>query len=198
MSAARRSPGARSPLLRPFHVGMVLVACALLALVSACGGGGGGGGGPTTPGPSVTFSPSGVSGPNALVLREGPGSNANRLVLELVAEEVNPLYGISFDLQYPSSVLSFDAATEEGFLGSDGETPTLQVAEGPVGNLVIGLSRLGPVPGIAGSGVLLTLQFRTVGGGSGSFRFDANQGFDANGDPLPAIAWGAGSVRVVQ
>jgi len=132
-----------------------------------------------------------------LILREGPGSTANRLVLELVAQDVVPIYGVSFDLQYPSSVLSFDAAAEEGFLSNDGNTPTLQVAEGPVGNLVIGLSRLGSLPGIAGSGVLLTLQFRTVGNGGGSFRFDANQAFDANGDPLPAVAWGAGSVQVV-
>jgi hypothetical protein len=145
----------------------------------------------------VTFSPSSTTGPQALVLRESPESTANRLVLELVAQDVSGLYGISFDLQYPSSVLSFEAAAEEGFLSEDGVDASLQVAEQPAGNLVIGLSRLGRVSGVSGDGVLLSLEFRAVGNGGGTFRFDANQAFDSDGDPMPAVRWGAGTVQVV-
>jgi len=139
----------------------------------------------------------GTAGPDAVVLRQGPGSTANRLVLELVAQDVSVLYGLSFDLQFPVSVLSFETATEGTFLASDGSSTTLQVVEQPAGNLVIGLSRLGQVAALSGTGVLLTLEFRPVGSGSGTLRFDANQAFDASGDPLPAVVWGAGTVQVV-
>ena len=171
----------------------------LVSLLPACGGGGGGGGGggPTSPGPSVTFSPSGTTGPEALILRESPDSTPSRLVLELVAQDVTRVYGLSFDLQYPASVLSFEAAVEEGFLGADGADTSLQVAEQPAGNLVIGLTRLGRVQGISGSGVLLSLELRAVGNGSGALRFDANEAFDSEGDPIPSIRWGAGTVQVV-
>jgi len=171
----------------------------LLLGLAACGGGGGGGGGggPTDPGPSITFSPSSSAADRALVLREGPGTTASRLVLELVVRDLDGLYGLSFDLRYPSSVLSFEAAAEEDFLGQGGADTTLQVAEQPTGNLVIGLSRLGRVPGASGSGVVLSLEFRAVGNGGGTLSFDANEAFDADGVPLPAVSWGAGSVQVV-
>lgn len=186
---------------RAARVGPLVGWLAGLLVLAACGGGGGGGGGgiggPTTPGPSITFSPAGTAGPNALALRQGPGSTASRLILELVAEDVAALYGISFDLQFPVSVLSFEAASEGAFFASDGSSTTLQAVEQPAGNLVIGLSRLGQVPGLSGTGVLLTLEFRPVGSGSGTLRFEANQAFDASGDPLPAVVWGAGSVQVV-
>lgn len=184
---------------KPLLVASLLASTLPMLLLPACGGGGGGGGGggPTTPGPSVTFSPSGTVGPEALVLRESPDSTPNRLVLELVAQDVVGLYGISFDLQYPSSVLSFEAASEEGFLAEDGADTSLQVAEQPVGNLVIGLTRLGRVPGVSGDGVLLRLELRAVGNGGGTLRFDANQAFDSGGDPMPSVRWGAGTVQVV-
>lgn len=184
--------------VRPLPVSLT-ISLVLVLLLPACGGGGGGGGGggPTTPGPSVTFSPSGTSGPETLVLRESPDSTPNRLVLELVAQDVTRLYGLSFDLQYPASVLSFEAAAEEGFLSADGADTSLQVAEQPAGNLVIGLTRLGRVSGISGSGVLLSLELRAVGNGGGTLRFDANEAFDAEGDPMPSVRWGAGTVQVV-
>ncbi len=163
----------------------------------ACGGGGGGPTAPPPPPPTagVTFTPSGVSGPQTLTLRRSPTSTDQRLVLELVAQEVTTVYGVAFDLRYPTSVLEFDAILEESFLGADGAVDTtLQIAESPAGNLIVGLTRLGRVPGASGSGVLLTLEFRVVGSGDGSLTFIGNEAIDPDGDALTGISWGAGSV----
>ena len=76
---------------------------------------------------------------------------------------------------------------------------TLQVAPsggGTAGNLVIGLSNLGPVPGANGSGVLMTLEFRAVGAGQGSFSFSRNVAVNSAGQSVSGLSWRAGTVRV--
>lgn len=175
-----------------------LLGAACLLLAAACGGGGGGGG-PTAPPPpaaGVTFTPSGPSGPGTISLRSSPTGTDSRLVLELFAEEVADVYGVAFDLRYPTSVLEFDAIVEETFLGSDGAADTtLQIAESPAGNLIVGLTRLGPVGGATGSGVLLTLEFRVVSSGQGDLSFIGNEALDPEGNTLTGISWGAGRVR---
>lgn len=168
-----------------------------LLVVAACGGGGGG---PTAPPPppqppaGVSFTASGASGPQTLSLRESPAGNDQRLVLELFAEQVSSVYGVAFDLRYPTAVLQFDAIVEGAFLGSGGADTTLQIAESPAGNLIVGLTRLGRIGGASGSGVLLTLEFSVVGSGDGNLSFIGNEAVNPEGEPLTGISWGAGSV----
>jgi hypothetical protein len=167
--------------------------------ILACGGGGSGGGGPTEPLPSLTFTPAGGGGPESLSLRRASTSTANRLVLELAAEQVTDLYGVAFDLQYPSAVLAFDGASEEGFLSEDRTVATaFEILEAPSGNLVVGLTRLGGVGSVGGSGVLLRIELRAVASGSGSFRFEGPQAFSPQGVPLDGVTWNAGTVVVVR
>ena len=144
----------------------------LLLLSLACGGGGGGGGGspvePTpTPPPqaSLVFTPQGGGG-TGVSLAAGAASTASTLILEVRANSVTDLYGVAFDLGYPANLVQYVRATQGPLLAGG----TLQVAQG-TGTLVVGLSNLGPVPGTSGSGVLLTLEFRAVGAGQGSFSF---------------------------
>jgi hypothetical protein len=176
----------------------LLLACLAAALtLTACGGGGGGGGGgPTEPPPpqaGLTYTPAPVSGPNTITLRR-VGTGDDRLVLELFANQVSGVYGVAFDLRYPTNVLVFDSVREESFLSAGGSATTLQIAEAPAGNLVVGITRLGRVSGVDGSGVLLTLELRVVGNGSGTLSFTGNEVFDSAGDPMPGLTWGAGSV----
>lgn len=177
----------------------LLLACLAAALtLAACGGGGGGRGGPTEPPPpqaGLTYTPASVSGPNTITLRR-TGTGDNRLVLELFANQVSGVYGVAFDLRYPTNVLVFDSVREESFLSAAGSATTLQIAEAPAGNLVVGITRLGRVSGVGGSGVLLTLEFRVVGNGSGTLSFTSNEVFDSAGNPMPGLTWGAGSVTV--
>lgn len=182
---------------------VVLALAATLLVVPACGGGGGGGGGggPTQPPPpqtpAITFTPSGSAGANSISL-ERAGGGADRLVLRVRATQVTDLYGVSFDLAFPSTALAFDSATEGPFLAGGGNFQTsMQVAEASPGTLVVGISRLGVFRGATGSGVLLTLEFVPAGTASGGMTFQQNRGFDGDGD-VTAVGWVGGSVDVVR
>ena len=172
---------------------------ALAMLAPACGGGGGGGGGPTGPPPVVpriTFTPTGGSAMNGVTLASGAGSTATNLVLEVRANQVSDLYGLSFDLAYPQGLLRYDGATEGTFLSQGGASTSLLINSGTAGNLVVGLSRLGAVDGVGGTGVLLTLRFTAVGAGTGTFGFSRNSAVDSAGAGL-VLTWGGGNVEVV-
>ena len=184
--------------LPPAPAALVLWGFLLLLVPLACGGGGGGGGGggtppPTPPTASLTFTPASVTTVNSISLvRSGVG--ASDLVLELRANTVEDLYGLSFDLRFPANLLRFDSAAEGTFLA--GPQTSLQVTESPAGNLIVGLTRLGAVGGVGGSGVLLTLRFTANGTGNGSLEFIDRAAFDNQGLALSGVAWGGGTVAV--
>lgn len=174
----------------------------IVALAVACGGGGGGGGSPVeptptpnptpTPGqPSLVFTPQGGGSPG-ISLASGAASTASTLFLEVRANQAADLYGVAFDLAYPSGVLQFVRATQGPLLAGG----TLQVNASAAGNLVVGLSNLGPVPGANGSGVLMTLEFRAVGAGQGAFTFSRNVAANSAGQAIGGLSWGSGTVRV--
>jgi len=128
----------------------------LLFVLAACGGGGGGGSPveptPTPPltQPSLVFTPQGGGG-SGVSLTAGAASTASTLILEVRANSVTDLYGVAFDLGYPANLVQYVRATQGPLLAGG----TLQVAVGgggTAGNLVVGLSNLGPVPGASGSG----------------------------------------------
>ncbi len=182
-----------------------LLAVAGIALGSGSGcGGGGGGGGPTQPPPpppqpGITFTQSGTAGQNSVALATGAGGSTTVLVLELRASAVQNLYGMSFDLRYPETVLRYDGVTQGSALSAGGAfTTSLQAVENPAGNLVVGLTRLGAVAGMSGSGTLLTLQFTARAAGSGSFTFVAPSAVAPDGTPLAGVTWVAGTAQVRQ
>ena len=170
-----------------------------LAGVVACGGGGGGGGPtqppppPPPPPPSITFTPAAAPAANSIFLTSSAASTASKLFLEVRANQVTDLYGVAFDLSYPTAVLRYDNAVRGNFL--DG---TIAVSETPAGNLVVGVTRLGAVQGVDGSGLLLTLELSPVAAGSGNFTFSRNAALDDDGAQMTATGWVAGSVQVVR
>ena len=188
---------------RDFNPGRWALAlfAALALLAVACGGGGGSGGGPTeptptpTPPPGIVFSPSGSPGAGAVFLANGVGTTANTLLLEVRANQVTDLYGVAFDLTYPSAQLQFVRATAGPFLGADG---SVQAVVSPPGTLVVGASHLGAVPGSTGSGVLLILEFSAVANGQGSFAYSRNTAFSSTGQTLTGTSWLAGTVQVTR
>ncbi|MFY9826056.1 MAG: cohesin domain-containing protein [Thermoanaerobaculia bacterium] len=176
----------------------VLGLALLLLLTLACGGGGGGGG-PTAPPPpaaGITFTPQGAPGSNAVFLGSGAATTATTLVLEVRANQVTDLYGVAFDLTYPSTVLTFSRATAGPLLG--GSSGSVQAVVSTPGTLVVGGSHLGAVPGANGSGVVLTLEFTATAAGTGSFAYAHNSAFNSSGQTLAGISWLAGSVQVTR
>jgi hypothetical protein len=167
----------------------------VVLLLIACGGGGGNNS-PTeptptpTPQPSLVFTPTG-SGGTGISLTAAATSTASTLILEVRASSVTDLYGVAFDLSYPANVLQYVRHTQGPFLAGG----TLQVAPAS-GNLVVGLSNLGPVPGSNGSGILVTFEFRAIGAGQGAFAYSRNLAVNSAGQTLNGLSWGTGTVRV--
>lgn len=174
-----------------------LVLVPWLALALACGGGGGGGS-PTDPGPtptpapqaSIVFTPQ-AGGAPGISLAAGAASTATTLVLEIRAASLTDLYGVAFDLTYPNQLLQFVSLQQGPFL----QGATAQNAVLP-DRLVVGLSRLGALPGENGSGVLMTITFRAIGAGQGSFTFSKNLAANSQGQAIPGLTWSAGTVQV--
>ena len=172
----------------------------LCALGVACGGGGGGGSPveptptpnptPTPSQPSIVFTPQGGGSPG-ISLAVGAGTTATTLILEVRANQVSDLYGVAFDLSYPSNLLQHVRSTQGPMLAGG----TFQGSVTP-GNLVIGLSRLGAVPGVNGSGVLMTFEFRATGAGQGALTFSRNVAANSGGTAISGLSWAAGTVRV--
>jgi hypothetical protein len=167
----------------------------LLLLLAACGGGGGGGGSPSEPPPpqaGITYTAGSAASQNGIAVVQGTGGNANTLVLEVRANGVTDLYGVAFDLTFPGNLLQNASISQGAFLTGG----SFQYAASS-GRLVIGLSRLGAVRGVAGSGVLLTASFSATAAGDGTIAFANNAAFDSTGAPIP-ITWSGGSVHVTR
>ena len=113
-------------------------------------------------------------------------------MLEVRAQNVTGLYGAAFDLQYPGTLLDYQARVPGPFLGANA---SIQVFESAPGTLVVGISRLGSIPGVDGSGVLVELELTPLAPGSGPLAFVRNAAIGADGAEI-AIGWGSGTVSV--
>jgi hypothetical protein len=86
-----------------------------------------------------------------------------------VANAIN-LFGAPFYLAYDPSRLDVVGAAEGGFLKSDGQsTVFLNSIDAQRGQIIIGLSRLGSVGGVSGSGNLAAITFRAKATGAVTF-----------------------------
>lgn len=178
---------------RPFAP---LAALVLAASLAACGGGGGGGT-PVEPPPAtpmIVFTPDTAPGTGSVSLAAAGTSTATTLLLEVRATQVTDFYGAAFDLAFPGAQLTFVGATPGPALTQG----TVQASVSSPGNLVVGVSSLGQVPGLTGSGVLAVLRFDAVAAGEGRFAYSRNQAFRSNGQPAANVTWISGGVRVVR
>lgn len=180
----------------------LLAASMVLALLAPGCGGGGGGGGPTGPPPpppqSLTFTPAGAPGATTVFLDTGPGTDVNTLVLQVRVNEADDLYGVGFDLVFPSELLSFRRnRTEEGrFLRGAGVNTSLVVSE-ENGRLLVSYTRLGPgAGGASGSGLLFSLEFGTTASGQGQLAIENALAYDGSGARRFDYQWLGGSVVV--
>ena len=198
---ARRRRGADGSGAR----GQSLAIGILVALaVAACGGGGGGGGGgqpPTVPPPPVrmlSWTAAGAPGSQTVFLEIRSLNNPDRFVLQIRANDVTDLYGVAFDVVYPTGVVEFDeSAVEEGgfFSAGGGFATELQLTERPDGRIIVGLTRVGGVGGRNGDGLLLELPFDSTASGDGDFTIEASVAIDSDGFPL-ATTWLGGTVEI--
>ena len=90
--------------------------------------------------------------------------------LTVSVERIEQLYSAPFHLTYNPSLFELIKVSEGNFLKKDGkETAFFQANNSEAGQVVIGLSRLGQVGGVTGSGILATFTFRSKSAGVGKF-----------------------------
>lgn len=172
--------------------------------VGCSGGGGGDGGSPTQPSSPTTssgisFQADQTAESNSIYLDEGDAPDDDTLVVEIRVMDVTDLYGLSFDLMFPDDILSFKPrATEEGpWLNKKGKVDTsFEIREKPGGNLVVGYTRLGDVPGRTGSGLVLSLEFNAESSGSGDLTFSLTDAVSSKGESMSDVMWISSSITV--
>jgi len=95
----------------------------------------------------------------------GPLSVGDSFNVEVDIAGATDLYGLQFDLDYDSTLLSFDGATEGSFLTSGGQTNPITIDNG--GGSITFLDFLtGAVPGVSGDGGLVLFNFTALANGT--------------------------------
>ena len=126
---------------------------------------------------------------NAVTLALLPASNnvmlGQEFTVELVVEDVANLFSAGIQLSFDPEVLEYVDSDRGGFLASDGADVTFQSAPSGAGSVATGMSRIGSVGGMAGSGPLATFTFLAVGEGRTNISISAGTLRGLDGRPLP-------------
>jgi cohesin domain-containing protein len=131
--------------------------CGLISLLAAC-----------------LFQPQLV---NATIIEFSPPSTSAALgssvVLDIVVMDVADLYAFQFSVKFDPSILSAQGETEGPFLPMGG--PTFFI-NGAIDNITgsinfTGDTLIGPIPGVTGTGVIASIAFAAVGGGTSPLSF---------------------------
>lgn len=152
---------------------------------------------------ALQFLPTGDPGLDTIYLAgSGSADPEGILKVEVWANDVSDLYGLSFALQFPRKLLKFPKGRatvfEEGaFLSEQGSVPTVLAVKQVDDEIIVGLTRVGEAPGVSGAGLLLTLEFRALGvAGKKRLRFRRRTAFDSTGAVAEQYSWLAGKVKV--
>jgi hypothetical protein len=187
---------------------MSLGIVALVAAALSCGGGGSSGG-TIGPGPNpVTASfvpdPNAPSPTSALTVTMAQGAASDDLVtVEVNVAGTSGVYGAAFDLvcdsQYgcnPTKV-EFVEPSAGSLLEQGSNAPNYTATATGVWPVVLGVSRSGAVPGIdvTTPKTLVNLAFRVKA--TGTFNLEVRNAalIDSAGQPIPGVAWYAGSLQ---
>ncbi|MEW6089104.1 MAG: secretin N-terminal domain-containing protein [bacterium] len=93
--------------------------------------------------------------------------------LEIMVNNISDLFAVPFYITYNPKVLQFVSAKEGSFLGQDGNTTTFLFSNDVNrGRVIVGLTRLGQVKGVSGSGLLMSVNFKASGTGESLIGFD--------------------------
>ncbi|MDD5772853.1 MAG: cohesin domain-containing protein [bacterium] len=97
----------------------------------------------------------------------------NEFSLEVSVNNISDLFAVPFYLTYDPKILQFVSAKEGPFLGQDGNSTTFLFSNDiNRGRVIVGLTRLGKVKGVSGSGSIMVINFKAVGIGNTSIGFD--------------------------
>lgn len=151
----------------------------------------------------IEFVGSEMPGLDTIYLRGLGSTNPGGLLrVEVWANEVTDLYGLSFVLQFPQTHFRFPKVrstvfVEGPFLGEGGAASTVLAVRQVGKEIIIGNTRTGQVPGVSGSGLLMTFEFRGLGvAGKKRFRLRRTNAFDSSGAVAENYSWLSGKAIV--
>jgi general secretion pathway protein D len=123
---------------------------------------------PTLPGAMVT-----PPGKGVIAIAAPAGVKVGQeFAAEAALGEVTNLYGASINLSYDPNLVEFVRVSEGGFLKQDGKsTSFMHAVNAAEGRVTIGMTRLGGVGGVSGSGSLFTATFKAKGEGTAAIGF---------------------------
>ncbi len=120
---------------------------------------------------------------------------------EIEVFDVQGAFYAAFSLTYDPNVIEYLNGTEGNLLKGDGQTTFFQEAleKGTLHKVTVGITRLGKVANLSGSGKLMTLSFRAIGPGTSSITFTDPKAFRSrNHQDVTVDDWENGSVTVTQ
>jgi hypothetical protein len=98
-------------------------------------------------------------------------------------------------LAYDPALLAVERVEAGDFLGGGDAAEVLADISTP-GEIVLGASRLGERPGVAGHGRLARVVFRALASGTATVRFAAQRAMDADLAPVPDVETGTAEIEV--
>jgi general secretion pathway protein D len=114
-------------------------------------------------------------------------STGELVEVELRAESLVPVSHLPLALTFDPAVLAVESVVPGDFLGPAGTAQVLSDFSRP-GELLLGASRLGRVPGVAGSGPVVRITFRALAPGRATVRFRDPRALDSELRPIGPLA----------
>jgi general secretion pathway protein D len=112
----------------------------------------------------------------------------DEFTLRIQADQARDLYSAPFYLQYDPQTLEFINLAEGKFLNQDGKpTAFIYSVQPDTGLIIVGLSRLGEIAGVSGSGILALATFRAKNPGQATIAFQNVDFRDARFEQIPMV-----------
>jgi hypothetical protein len=102
----------------------------------------------------------------------------DRFEVRMEVSALDPISHLPLALSFDPAVLAVEKVEPGDFLGGPDQAKVLTDASRP-GRLVLGASRLGQAPGVAGSGLVARITFRAVAAGTSKLEFTEPRALDA-------------------
>lgn len=171
------------------------VLCAVF-IIAACDRGGGGASGPTSPSLNMTFT--GTSSPenNTVYMAKNSAiSDGGFIAIDVKLNNISDyVYGTSLSIDFDAAKIGFIGYSKGNFLEQGGNTATSYMWAESVNKLSFGITRLGGVGGISGSGTLVTLKFKAIETGNSVISFNECTLKDPALNTIIVANWNGGAV----
>jgi len=130
-----------------------------------------------------------------------PASGTVKSVGEMFTVQVkidngSDIFAIPFDINYDPNVLEVTGLREGAYLRKDGgQTTFLNSIDKAAGKITVGLTRLGRIGGVSGSGAIMSVEFKALRRGTASLSFTNGKPMDAGLKTLP-VEFASGRIRI--